>query len=699
MKTTPTFPFAGITCGGMAAHAPTGSGMLLAMLLLLLCSTIAIAQPKVITFRAESGVHLRWQGVRQPGFAGYHIDRRTPGGQWNRLTTTPLQRATTQQEIERVAGFKTDLYLTLFDAAKPPRDLTAADYDRVLTRQNNGLFEAICVVNPEFGKLLGEVYFDNTLPAGTEAEYRITALVGDAEREVGISSVVGMEVGTIPPPAGEILGEAGRRTATLRWERDPALLQRGEVITWNIYRAENVLGPFEQINTTALLPLSVSSDESPQNQDQQTFSDEYLASGTTYFYHLRAVNVFGMESAPSMAVAITIGSEEIPPPPRSVAAEDFAGAARLTWATPPQGNSHGEVAELRIYRIDITAQEKEFRQVSPALSATRFRAGEWVDLSVEEGSQYRYFARTVGANGLESPTSDTVAYRAADATPPAPPTGVVAVADTGSITIRWEPNRERDLLGYQIERSSDDARISRLLLNDSIITATSILDRLPRQSETSYGYVVTAIDRSYNRSKPSAMIFARMPDVAPPTAPTIAGLEVNDGKATMRWMPNSERDVARYRVYRSNDERRKPQRVGETSGSEFTEPLAGDGRYFYSLSAVDSSGNEGAQSQPVAITYRHQQRPAPPRSVKVERGKEHLQIRWEAPTAAVAGYVITRIELKSGEKRTIAQPNNTERQFKDWHVDGSAEYEYIVQSRDSEWRLSEGVAVRVGKER
>ncbi len=699
MKTTPTFPFAGITCGGMAAHAPTGSGMLLAMLLLLLCSTIAIAQPKVITFRAESGVHLRWQGVRQPGFAGYHIDRRTPGGQWNRLTTTPLQRATTQQEIERVAGFKTDLYLTLFDAAKPPRDLTAADYDRVLTRQNNGLFEAICVVNPEFGKLLGEVYFDNTLPAGTEAEYRITALVGDAEREVGISSVVGMEVGTIPPPAGEILGEAGRRTATLRWERDPALLQRGEVITWNIYRAENVLGPFEQINTTALLPLSVSSDESPQNQDQQTFSDEYLASGTTYFYHLRAVNVFGMESAPSMAVAITIGSEEIPPPPRSVAAEDFAGAARLTWATPPQGNSHGEVAELRIYRIDMTAQEKEFRQVSPALSATRFRAGEWVDLSVEEGSQYRYFARTVGANGLESPTSDTVAYRAADATPPAPPTGVVAVADTGSITIRWEPNRERDLLGYQIERSSDDARISRLLLNDSIITATSILDRLPRQSETSYGYVVTAIDRSYNRSKPSAMIFARMPDVAPPTAPTIAGLEVNDGKATVRWMPNSERDVARYRVYRSNDERRKPQRVGETSGSEFTEPLAGDGRYFYSLSAVDSSGNEGAQSQPVAITYRHQQRPAPPRSVKVERGKEHLQIRWEAPTAAVAGYVITRIELKSGEKRTIAQPNNTERQFKDWHVDGSAEYEYIVQSRDSEWRLSEGVAVRVGKER
>ncbi|MBL7987317.1 MAG: hypothetical protein JNJ94_04570 [Chlorobi bacterium] len=686
---------AAILSGGMVSHAPTGSGMLLAMLLLLLCSTIAIAQPKVITFRAESGVHLRWQGVRQPGFAGYHIDRRTPGGQWNRLTTTPLQRATTQQEIERVAGFKTDLYLTLFDAAKPPRDLTAADYDRVLTRQNNGLLEAICVVNPEFGKLLGEVYFDNTLPAGTEAEYRITALVGDAEREVGISSIVGMEVGTIPPPAGEILGEAGRRTATLRWERDPALLQRGEVITWNIYRAENVLGPFEQINTTALLPLSVSSDESPQNQDQQTFSDEYLASGTTYFYHLRAVNVFGMESAPSMAVEITPGSAELPPPPQSLAVEEFGGTARLMWAPP----SRGEVTELRIYRIDMTAQEKEFRQVSPALSATRFRAGEWVDISVEEGSQYRYFARTVGANGLESPTSDTVAYRAADATPPAPPTGVVAVADTGSITIRWEPNRERDLLGYQIERSSDDARISRLLLNDSIITATSILDRLPRQSETSYGYVVTAIDRSYNRSKPSAMIFARMPDVAPPTAPTIAGLEVNDGKATVRWMPNSERDVARYRVYRSNDERRKPQRVGETSGSEFTEPLAGDGRYFYSLSAVDSSGNEGAQSQPVAITYRHQQRPAPPRSVKVERGKEHLQIRWEAPTAAVAGYVITRIELKSGEKRTIAQPNNTERQFKDWHVDGSAEYEYIVQSRDSEWRLSEGVAVRVGKER
>ncbi|MCC7437185.1 MAG: hypothetical protein IT211_01675 [Armatimonadetes bacterium] len=694
MNTTQTFALAAhIVHTGMAHHARVGKRAPFAILLLLLVAAAATtAQPKVITFRTETGVHLRWQGVRQPGFAGYHVERKTAGGQWNRLTTTPLQRATTQQEIERIAGFKTDLYLTLFDAAKPPRDLTAADYDRVLSRQNNGLFEAICVVNSEFGKLLGELYFDSTLPAGSDAEYRITAIVGGAERELGISNPVGTEPDTIPPVA-DLLGEPGDRSATLRWERDPELQQQGQVITWNIYRAENVLGPFQQINTTALLPINVSSDQSPQDQNQQTFSDEYLEPGKTYFYHIRAVNPFGIEGQPSVTVEITTGSGEIPPPPQSIAVEDFAGSARVTWV--PQSKTG--VAELRVYRIEVTAQEKEFREVSPALSATRFRAGEWVDLSVTEGSEYRYFARTVGANGLESETSDTVSYRALDATPPAPPTGVVAVADTGSITIRWEPNRERDLLGYQVERSSDDARISRLLLNDSIVAATSIVDRLPRQSETAYGYVVTAIDRSYNRSKPSAMIVARMPDVAPPTAPTITGLEVNDGKATLRWMPNSERDVARYRVYRSNDANGKPQRVGETSGAEFTEPLAADGRYFYSLSAVDSSGNEGGQSKPVPVSYRRQERPAPPRSVTVEPGANHLRIQWEAPAATVAGYVITRTERKTGEKRTIAQPKSTEREFKDWYVDPSGEYEYTVQSRDAEWRLSEGVKGKVGK--
>lgn len=693
MNITSTFAIATtILRTGMAFHARAGQHSLLAFIFLILLSPVVIAQPVVITFRAADGIHLRWKGVRENSFGGYHVERKTTGGAWNRLTPTPLQRATTQQEIERIAGFKTDLYLTLFDAAKPPRDLTTADYDRVLTRQNNGLFEAICVVNSEFGKLLGEVYFDTSLPVGTDAEYRITAIVNGAEREIGISNPVGAEPGIIPPVA-DLLGNAGDRNATLTWERDPASLQRGDVITWNIYRAENILGPFEQINTTALLPINVDSDQSPENQNQQTFSDEYLENGKTYFYHVRSVNAFGIESEPSVTVEITPGSAETPPPPLSLAVEEFAGSARVMWIPP----SRGEIAGLRMYRIDLTAQEKEFRVASPVLSSTRFRAGEWVDLSVIEGNQYRYFARSIGANGLESEASDTVSYHALDATPPAPPTGVVAVADTGSITIRWEPNREHDLLGYQIERSSDDARISRLLLNDSIIAATTIVDRLPRQSGTTYGYIVTAIDRSHNRSKPSAMIFARMPDLLPPTAPTIIGLEVNDGKATLRWMPNSERDIARYRIYRNNDEKGKPQRVGETSDSKFTELLAADGRYFYALSAVDSSGNEGAQSKPVAVTYRRKELPAPPRSVKVERGNNYLRIQWEAPATNVAGYVITRTALQTGEKRTVAQPKSSEREFKDWYVDGSAEYEYTVQSRDAEWRLSEGMKVKVGK--
>lgn len=677
---------------GMALHARAGRCGLLSLLVLALLSPIAFAQPKVITFRAADGVHLRWQGVRESGFGGYHIERRGPQEAWTRLTTVPLQRATSQQEIERIAGFKTDLYLSLFEAAQPPRDLTAADYQRVLSRQNNGLFEAICVVNPEFGKLMGEVYFDNTLAAGADAEYRIVALVNGAEREVGVSTAVGSAPGTVPPVA-DLLGEAGDRSATLRWERDPALLQRGEVITWNIYRAERVLGPFQQINTAALLPITVSSGQSAQDQNQQTFSDEYLEAGTTYFYHIRAVNVFGIESEPSVAVEVTVGSEEIPPPPLNLAVEEFAGSARLTWVPPLRG----KIAGARVYRIEMTAPEREFREASPPLSSARFRAGEWVDLSVVEGKEYRYVLRSVGENGLESEPSDTVTYRANDATPPAPPTGVTAIADTGSITIRWEPNGEGDLLGYQIERSSDDARISRLLLNDSIIAGTTIVDRLPRQSGTTYGYVVTAIDRSYNRSKPSAMIFARMPDLVPPTAPTIAELQAHDAKATLRWLPNSERDVARYRIYRGSDEKANPQRVGEVSGMEFTEQLPADGRYFYSISAVDSSGNEGARSKPVSITYRHQERPLPPRSVKVERGSNYLRIQWEAPAATVAGYVITRTERKTGEKRTIAQPKSDEREFKDWYADPSAEYEYMVQSRNNEWGLSEGVTANSGK--
>ena len=642
----------------------------------------ASAQPQVITFRSEQGTHLRWKGLRTAGVEGYHVDRRPPGGAWTRVTSAPLRRALAQREIEAVAGSKTDLYLSLFGAAEPPRDLTRADYDRLLTGGADGFFEAICVVNPEFGLLLGEMFVDSSAPPGVEAEYRISALVAGAEREHAVSVPVGAAVGTVPPVNG-VGGTPGNGSALLRWVRDPAALRSGEAITWNVYRAAKINGPFEQVNTAALLP-AFTGGSGRDTVNVQEFTDRFLENGVPFYYHVRAVNAFGIESEPSMVVEIVPRDDRAPSPPTDVAVTLFGAGVRVTWALPYRGSVTG----LRVYRGDATTGRGEFRAVAPLLTADRARSGEWLDPSVVEGNEYRYTLRAVGPDGIESVNSDTVTFIVPDHTPPAPPAGVTARGDTGRIMLRWNPGLEPDLLGYQIERSSDDAYESRLLLVDSIITGTTFTDILPAGSSTRYGYLITAIDRSYNRSAPSVMVTARMPDIVPPSPPIVTDVEVREGKVTLRWARKASGDVARYMISRADGSGGVYRQVGESIAAEFTGTLDSAGSYLFTVAAVDSSGNLSVPSKPVPVTWRNDTAPRAPKSVRVTREEGYLLIAWEPADGNPAGYLVTRRDMKTGARADLAQPGPDEREFRDWYTEPTEEYEYAVQSRDAEWRLS-----------
>ena len=667
-----------------AIHSFRTSLFVLFLLLVVGAGTFLDAQTRVVTFTTESAVMLRWIDPDDANSEGYYVYRSTPAGEWNRLTDAPLTKVTAEKEIERVAGFKTDLYLGLLGATEP-RDLTQADYSNALRGENAPFLRLMLLTNPEFGVLMGQRFSDSSVELGLSVKYKITSIVNGTERDVIVTPSIQTGVLQSVPATEGINGEAGNRSATITWQRDQSTLDAGSVVGYNVYRAESPLGPFEQMNTLEISPISIRTERSSEaEKNRGQYVDKWLKNGTPYYYQIRSVNIFGIKSAPSPTIEVIPRNREEPLPPSGLSLVQSGDHLELSWSASLQ-TSLG----IDIYRS--TKRNAEFRRVfsMPALPDIEpDSTSSWIDSDVLQGNEYFYFAVATNQSGLRSVSSDTLSHLIEDKSPPAPPANVQATSAANGITIKWDANTEADLLGYEVERASDDAYSAQALLTGAPVSETVWRDDVAKTSETRYGYVVYAVDKNYNRSARSRMVFARMPDIVPPQSPIITTLTTENDAIKLNWTASTERDIARYVVYRSSGDKGLI-KVGQSNGKEtsFEETPDVDGTYQYAVSAVDAAGNESEHSPAVTITYEKDRRIAPPSYVLAEEARNHIVVTW-GPVDRAAGYVVYRVDPETNRSLLLAEPTATETEFKDWHSDRTKEVIYHVQARDSEWKMS-----------
>ena len=89
-------------------------------------------------------------------------------------------------------------------------------------------------------------------------------------------------------------------------------------------------------------------------------------------------------------------------------------------------------------------------------------------------------------------------------------------------------------------------------------------------------------------------------DVTPPAAPRGLYSTTGDGQVMLRWLPNTEGDIAGYRIYQSpcaSGPDCPYDRVGSTAAAQFAVTGLSNGvTRFYAVAAVDLAGNESALS-------------------------------------------------------------------------------------------------------
>jgi fibronectin type 3 domain-containing protein len=152
------------------------------------------------------------------------------------------------------------------------------------------------------------------------------------------------------------------------------------------------------------------------------------------------------------------------------------------------------------------------------LNSEPFAKNQYQDAVLENGKRYFYEVRAVRnfrGTLIEGPSSAVASGIPEKRTPPSPPTGLVAAIQKDGVALRWNPNPEPDIAGYNLYRR-EQAESVFIKINPQCITENYFLDKEadPRKS---YLYRLTAVDTSPARNESE---FSREVEVSPePSSP------------------------------------------------------------------------------------------------------------------------------------------------------------------------------------
>lgn len=540
-------------------------------------------ETKPAAFRAGNKVFLRWSvgsaaQWRQANNLGYNVERAENGStNFQLLNKTPLKPITLV--AAQKYGSKSAVYIvTAMIQQKPDlKDKNGPD-----DKELYGYYLLMSSYNADAALLSASAYTDSTTIPGKKYTYRITVATIAQEKQKA-SPVTVQDDNTLPalPPVAAKFRE---KSVNLEWNIKPVM---------NDYLAVLVERSTDSIHFSAITnPPLLSNLRNGNEKEKDTtkkmmlYSDAKVIQHTKYYYRIKGINVFGINSDPGTIIS-GICLPDIHTLPRIKSIDTLAGKFVVNWS---MADSVKKLVKQYEIRVSETGNDSSYKKIF-AFPATK----DSITAFDFKPSQSNYFTlRAINQKADQYAESFPYLYQLNDSTPPAFPIGLNGIIDkNGNVTLVWAGNKEPDLLAYKVYRSFSNAEKYSLLTGEPI-SETTFKEKLPlNQLNTDIYYKVSALDNRYNESALSEPIRLNRPDTIPPAIATLLEVKMNNNKSIeVRWKRSFSKDVVSYALSR---------KAGDDSLATWTQiatPAASDSVYLdmnvdpaisyaYKIQAVD----------------------------------------------------------------------------------------------------------------
>ncbi|MBW1737327.1 MAG: hypothetical protein JRJ69_07185 [Deltaproteobacteria bacterium] len=467
-------------------------------------------------------------------------------------------------------------------------------YNLYRSDQENGTYEKIntapIIILTTTGKSgeekVSEILFKDTkVRNGKTYWYYLEGVDAFGRKSIPTQKISATPIDLTPPMApGDLKTEVEGTTVNLSWEKSP----EKDAYGYHVYRGLGYKGPFARLT------------KDPIPAYYTHYKDKNLPLRATFWYYVTAVDTTGNESGPSYTAPANIVDREPPAPPKGLKGKAEPGKVILSWIP----NKEEDLAGYRIYR----AMEKDSKHYA-LLNEEPVKKASFVNELPKTASDNPFFfkIKAVDTSGNESEFSNPVKVKLPDVTPPIAPVFRTFRVREGTIELRWYPNTEDDLAGYDIYRSkAGDKPATSTKLNKKLIPSVqhSFTDKGMSAGEK-YVYALRAVDTSGNASPQSRPLVASTFDKTPPPPPgELKAKSLKDGKGILiTWKMPRARDLRGVILYRASKKTGPYYPVSPvTVETRFLDTRVRTGKvYYYRTASIDRSNNRSQYSKVVQV--------------------------------------------------------------------------------------------------
>lgn len=330
-----------------------------------------------------------------------------------------------------------------------------------------------------------------------------------------------------------------------------------------------------------------------------------------YYYALGRVIGQAEEVVPRPVEGLVVSEPVVP-------IDGQVPSVSLSW----QPSSDAGVDAYVVYRKD-PAQTDWTPVVTRSAELT-----SWTDYESFAANETRLYAVAATAGGMEGRTSRALRVEPLAAAP-SMPQGLRADLTATSVTLRWnrvpedepagtDPNTT--FMGYAVLRSEDPNQSwSGVIALNAVPLRDPVFHDLSVHQGQTYYYMVESLDTLGRKSQAASVLTVTPQDYLPPAVPqgVTATSGPGKGEVTIWWNPNSESDLAGYRIYREvidpNTQTSSPQQIADVGAEAvgFTDSSLPEGAtYTYEVAAYDAQWTS-ALSASVSARPRVSAPPAP----------------------------------------------------------------------------------------